>query len=192
MATVTINIAAYVAPLSITLDSFTGGCFGFTTSGPAQSTLIMQISTDNGLTWINNSGPATSPRCGFAEPTVTSKYRIASVTDPVVYSNIIERVIASTAPVTEAALRSAQGYATTTETNVCLASLVTDCRVATQIANKITSGDVMYEADGVTRFNGFNGYYNVVISISQATESSKVCLIGTDGTMHVDTICTSF
>lgn len=192
MARVTINVSAYVAPLSIVLNYFTNSCFGFTVSGPAQTTLLMQISSDNGATWFSSSGPATSPQCEYAEPAVTSLYRVASVTDPVVYSNIIERVIGATAPVTEAALRSAQGYATTTETNVCLASLVTDCRVATQIANKITSGDVMYEADGVTRFNGFNGYYNVVISISQATESSKVCLIGTDGTMHVDTICTSF
>ena len=95
MATVTINIDAYVAPFSITLDYVTGGCFGFTTSGPAPETLNMQISTDNGVTWINNAGNAVSPRCGFAEPTITSKYRIANNSSPVIYSNIIERVIAA-------------------------------------------------------------------------------------------------
>lgn len=76
-----------------TLNYFTDGCFGFTATGPAQGALTMQRSTDNGATWVSNTGSAVSPRCGFPEPVVTTKYRVASTTDPIVYSNIVERVI---------------------------------------------------------------------------------------------------
>jgi hypothetical protein len=49
--------------LSIVLNSFTGGCLYFTTSGPAQASITVQTSIDNGATWTNNTGSFTSPRC---------------------------------------------------------------------------------------------------------------------------------
>jgi hypothetical protein len=42
--------------LSIVLNSFTGGCLYFTTSGPAQASITVQTSIDNGATWTNNTG----------------------------------------------------------------------------------------------------------------------------------------
>jgi hypothetical protein len=100
-----------------------------------------------------------------------------------------------TTPTTELALRSDSGYQTTTERDICLEVLNTDCRIQTQTANQITSGDRMYEANGITPFNGgasvggFQAYYNVTLSISSQANGSRVCLIDNDGFLSVVTIC---
>jgi hypothetical protein len=75
---------------SIILDSVSGGCVSFTTSGPDQASVGVEYSIDNGVTWTNSNGSFVSPRCGFPAPTVPTKYRISSVEQPIVYSNIIE------------------------------------------------------------------------------------------------------
>jgi hypothetical protein len=36
------------------LNSFTGGCLYFTTSGPAQASITVQTSIDNGATWTQD------------------------------------------------------------------------------------------------------------------------------------------
>jgi hypothetical protein len=74
--------------LSIVLNSFTGGCLYFTTSGPAQASITVQTSID-GATWTNNTGSFTSPRCDIPTPTVTTRFRMQSVNAPLVYSNEI-------------------------------------------------------------------------------------------------------
>jgi hypothetical protein len=71
--------------LSIVLNSFTGGCLYFTTSGPAQASITVQTSIDNGA-WTNNTGSFTSPRCDIPTPTVTTRFRMQSVNAPLVYS----------------------------------------------------------------------------------------------------------
>jgi hypothetical protein len=98
-------------------------------------------------------------------------------------------------PITVAGLRSSIGYATTTETNICNEALVIDCRISLQTPNIITSGDRMYETDGVTPFNGSQGtgrsygFFNVVLSISTEANESRVCYIDENGFMSVNTIC---
>jgi hypothetical protein len=102
---------------------------------------------------------------------------------------------APVAPTTELAQRSSLGYATTTETNICAATIDTGCRILTQTTGQITSGDIMYEADGVTPFDGgaavggTQAYYNVKLSAWTTANGSRVCLINNDGFMNVDTIC---
>jgi outer membrane protein assembly factor BamB len=85
--------------LSIVLNSFTGGCLYFTTSGPAQASITVQTSIDNGATWTNNTGSFTSPRCDIPTPTVTTRFRMQSVNAPLVYSNEIEFIPAASSAI---------------------------------------------------------------------------------------------
>lgn len=90
---------------------------------------------------------------------------------------------------TEAAFRSSTGFTNLGDTNICLENPVVDCRIATQTLNQITSGDIVYEFDGITIFNGNGLYYNLALSAWTEFEGTRVCLINTDGTINVDTIC---
>jgi hypothetical protein len=111
-----------------------------------------------------------------------------------IFSISLSQTVVAT-PTTELALRSNTGYLTTTERNICLEQLIDNCKIATQVANEITSGDRMYEADGITPFNGgssvggFQAYYNVDLSIRSEASVTRVCLINNDGFIEVDTIC---
>jgi len=93
------------------------------------------------------------------------------------------------APVTVSALRSGQGYLTTSETDICMIPITTDCKIATQNNNQITSGDVMYELDGITPFNGDYKYYNLALSLWTEVEGSRVCYIDNIGVISINTIC---
>lgn len=106
-----------------------------------------------------------------------------------------ENTQATVTPTTELALRSASGYSTTTERNICVETLNTNCKILTQTTGQITSGDRMYESDGVTPFNGggsvggYQAYYNVSLSVWTTANGSRVCLISNDGFISVDTTC---
>jgi hypothetical protein len=91
-------------------------------------------------------------------------------------------------PTTQLALRS-NGYATTTEINICAQTPLVNCRIAVQTLGAITSGDIMYNSDGITLFNGNNNYYNVVLQEWAEFEGSRVCYISSNGVIGVDTIC---
>lgn len=88
----------------------------------------------------------------------------------------------------ESALRSVNGFLTTEETNICVELLDATCQIVPQITNKITSGDIMYESDGITVFNGGNQYYNVALSM-WTNEETNVCLISETGVISIYTIC---
>jgi hypothetical protein len=70
----------------------------FTTSGPAQASITVQTSIDNGATWTNNTG-SSSPRCDIPTPTVTTRFRMQSVNAPLVYSNEIEFIPAASSAI---------------------------------------------------------------------------------------------
>jgi hypothetical protein len=61
----------------------------FTTSGPAQASITVQTSIDNGATWTNNTGSLLALDV-IPTPTVTTRFRMQSVNAPLVYSNEIE------------------------------------------------------------------------------------------------------
>jgi len=95
----------------------------------------------------------------------------------------------------ESASRSSLGFANTDTNNICAEPLTVDCKIQTQNTGLITSGDIMFEVDGMTRFNGgqsiggFQAYYNVSLPVSAINTGSKVCLINTDGVLEVFTTC---
>lgn len=92
-------------------------------------------------------------------------------------------------PETELALRSRVYSSTAEEINLCQEQLNVNCKIMTQNINIITSGDIVYEQDGVTVFNGGNSYYNIALSIWSEFQGTRVCLIGTNGEIGVHTIC---
>ena len=95
----------------------------------------------------------------------------------------------------ESALRSNLGYQTVEETNICLVELDRECKIDTQVNDTITSGDIMYNSDGVTPFNGglsvggFFAYYNVKLSTTATLQVSKICYIDNAGVISVVQNC---
>lgn len=64
--------------VSVVLNSYNGttGCLAFTISGsPTPTAVTVQKSIDDGLTWTDNGGSITSPRCGFLV-TVPTLFRL--------------------------------------------------------------------------------------------------------------------
>jgi hypothetical protein len=62
---------------SIVLNSFTGGCL-YLLLGPAQASITVQTSIDNGATWTNNTGSLLALD-DIPTPTVTTRFRMQSV-----------------------------------------------------------------------------------------------------------------
>ena len=95
----------------------------------------------------------------------------------------------------ESAFRSNIGRLTLEETNICLLELDTECKIDTQISNTITSGDIVYNIDGVTPFNGglsvggFYAYYNIKLSFTETLQGSRICYIDNVGVIDVIQDC---
>jgi hypothetical protein len=95
----------------------------------------------------------------------------------------------------KSALRSNLGYQTVEETNICLVELDRECIINTQVNNTITTGDIMYNSDGVTPFNGglsvggFFAYYNVKLVFTETLQGSKICYIDNAGVINVVENC---
>ena len=74
--------------------------------------------------------------------------------------------------------------------NGCSLGLFEPCYVNTQSGGMvIQSGDIVYNQDGVTPFNGNNEYYLIPTSISAQGDPSYVCLVDNNGNINVYTIC---
>ncbi len=73
--------------------------------------------------------------------------------------------------------------------NTCSGTLTKQCRIATQVTNEITSGDIMYNAFTNTTFNGGGLYYRVVLSIWGQPDGSRVCQISSSGVINIYSIC---
>ena len=82
-----IQIAESAVQLAV-LSGLSSGCLSWTYSiAYAPSAVTVQVSTNGGVTWSNQTGSSVSPRCGFS-PSTTTMYRLKSVIDDF-YSNVI-------------------------------------------------------------------------------------------------------
>ena len=105
-----------------------------------------------------------------------------------------EEVVIEPQP-TELALRSSSGYLTTEERNICAEVLAINCTIATQTSGDIITGDIVYESDGVTPFDGgasnssTSAFYNLGLSFWTEVQGTRVCSIDNFGVISVNTIC---
>jgi len=71
-----------------TITNVASGCVTFTLNIPYnQTSIIVQRSTNSGVTWTSSTGSITSPRCGFTT-SAGNRFRLKSVGDNIFYSNI--------------------------------------------------------------------------------------------------------
>lgn len=75
----------------IYITSFVAGCLYFNNPDGLTS-LTVERSTDNGVTWTSNTGGGASPRCGFTV-TQTTLFRIKNTFTGFVVSNVFEVTI---------------------------------------------------------------------------------------------------